>query len=115
MIIYLVRSFALEEKAKTEGVEECITRDSAKLDDYCRHMTGGFKFSDKDSQNPLIIDKNDILKHGMLLFNKIQSKKNCYPSITVIAKDTKALFTHVWGALFACGRSLRGIGIPELG
>jgi hypothetical protein len=93
----------------------CITCDSAKLDAYCCHIIGGFKFSDKDSRNPLITNDNDILKSGMPLFNKTQSENNCYTSITVIAKDTKVSYTHSLGALFSCARSLRDIGIPELG
>jgi hypothetical protein len=100
LIIYLVRSFGLEEKAKTEGVELCITCDSAKLDEYCCHMTGGFKSTDKDSWNPLIIDENDIFKRGMSLFNKTQSNKKYCPSISVIAKDTTASYKHFLDALF---------------
>jgi hypothetical protein len=112
LIIYLVQSFGLEEKTKTEGVEMCITCYSTKLDEYLCNITGGFKFSSKDSRNPLTINDNDILKCGMLLFNTMQSEKNCHPSISVIAKDTKASYTHFLGVLFACRRSLRDIGIP---
>jgi hypothetical protein len=53
LLIYLIKHFGLEEKARASGCEIDITVDGAKLDDYCIHVTCGFKMTDKDARDPL--------------------------------------------------------------
>jgi hypothetical protein len=59
----------LEEKARASGCEIATTVDEAKLDDYCIHVRCcGFKMTDKDARDPLVVDESDPLKRGQLLF-----------------------------------------------
>jgi hypothetical protein len=53
LLIYLIKHFGLELKARASGREIAITVDGAKLNDYCIHVTWGFKMTDKDARNPL--------------------------------------------------------------
>jgi hypothetical protein len=56
LLIYLVKHFGLVEKARASGCEIAIMVDGAKLDDYCIHVTCGFKMTEKDAHDPLDID-----------------------------------------------------------
>jgi hypothetical protein len=47
VLICLIKHFGLEEKARASSCEIAITLDGAKLDDYCIHVTCGFKMTDK--------------------------------------------------------------------
>jgi hypothetical protein len=62
----------LEEKARASGCEISITVDGANIDDYCIHVTCGFKMTDKDARDPLHIGNGDPLKRGKLLLPTIQ-------------------------------------------
>jgi hypothetical protein len=57
ILIYLVKHYGLDEKARAAGCEIAIMVDGTKLDDYCIHVTCGFKMRDKDAHDPLVIDK----------------------------------------------------------
>jgi hypothetical protein len=61
----------LEEQARVSGCEIAITVDGTKLDDYCIHVTCGFKMTDKDARDPLQIDNDDPLKRGKLILTNI--------------------------------------------
>jgi hypothetical protein len=69
LLIYLIKHFGLEEKARASGCEIAITVDGAKLDEYCIHVTCGFKMTDKDARDPLT---------GSLFLPTIQSSKKCF-------------------------------------
>jgi hypothetical protein len=115
LFIYLIKHYGLEEKARTNGCEISITVDGAKLDDYCIHITCGFKMTDTDARNPLVMDDNDPLKRGKLLFVMIQSERNSFPINSLIAKYNKATYNKFLRHIFDFGQELRDVGIPELG
>jgi hypothetical protein len=96
LLIYLIKHFGLEEKARASGCEIAITVDGAKLDDYCIHVTCGFKMTDKDARDPLT---------GKLLLPTIQSSNNAFPITSIIAKDK--FLRHI----FEFGQELRDDGI----
>jgi hypothetical protein len=92
LLIYIIKHYGLEAKAKATGCEISTTADGAKLDNYCCHITCGFKLTDEDSKN---------LLYGRLLFDTIQSERSC--------------ITIVLTRIFEFGQELRTGGIPELG
>jgi hypothetical protein len=96
----------LEGKSPASGCEIAITVDGAKLDDYCIHVTGGFKMTDKDARDPLT---------GKLLLPTIQSSNNDFPITPIIAKDNKYTYNKFLRHIFEFGQELRDDGIPELG
>jgi hypothetical protein len=112
ILIYLIRHFGLEEKARATGCELAITVDGAKLDDYCIHVTCGFKMTDKDARDPLEVDEKDPLKRGKLLLPTIHSDKNVFPIKSITVKDNKSTYLLY---IFEFGQELRAVGIPELG
>jgi hypothetical protein len=81
LLIYTITHYGLKAKAIKTGCEIATTVDGAKLDDYCCHITCGFKLTDKNSKDPLF---------GRLLFDTMQSKRKCIPIVSIIAKDNKA-------------------------
>jgi hypothetical protein len=80
ILIYLRNHFGLEEKVRASGCEIAITVDGAKLDNYCIHVTCGFKIIDKDARDPLDIDKDDPLKRGNQISPTIQSSSKNPPT-----------------------------------
>jgi hypothetical protein len=62
VLIYLIKHFGLEEKARVSGCAIAITVDGAKLDKYCIQVTCGFKMTDKDAHDPLDIIEDNTLK-----------------------------------------------------
>jgi hypothetical protein len=106
LLIYIITHYGLEAKARATGCDISITVDGAKLDDYCCHITCGFKLTDKDSKDPL---------YGRLLVDTMQSKRNCIPIVSIIAKDNKATYDRFLTHIFEFGDQLRTVGIPELG
>jgi hypothetical protein len=114
LFIYLIKHYGLEEKARTPGCEIAITADSVKLDDYCIHITCGFKMTDKDARDHLVIDNNDTPKRAKLLFVTMQSERNLFP-ITSLAKDNKSTYNTFLRHIFYFGQELRDAGIPEIG
>jgi hypothetical protein len=76
LLIYLFHHYVLEEKSKIVGIEVSITCDSAKSDDFCCHMTAGWKINDKDAWGPLIIDQDYVMKICRLIFDIMQSERN---------------------------------------
>jgi hypothetical protein len=103
LLIYIITHYGLEEKARETGCEISITVDGAKIDDYC---SCGFKLTDKDSRDPL---------SGRLLFDTMQSERNCIPSVSIIFKDNKAKYDRFLTHIFEFGNELRTVGIHELG
>jgi hypothetical protein len=83
LLIYLISYFGLEEKARASGCEIAITVDGAKLDDYCIHVTCGFKMTDKDIHNLLT---------GKLILPTIQSSNNDFTITSIIRKDNKSTY-----------------------
>jgi hypothetical protein len=106
LLIYLIKKIGLEEKARASDCEIAIMVDGAKLDDYCIHVTCGFKMTDKDARDPLT---------GKLLLPTIQSSNNGFPITSIIAKDNKSTYNKFLRHIFECGQELRDDGIPELG
>jgi hypothetical protein len=88
LLIYLIKHFGLEEKARAGGCEIATTVDGAKLDNYCIHVTYGFKMTDKDTHYPLDIN----LQIEKLLLPTIHSSKNAFPITSIIAKDNKSTY-----------------------
>jgi hypothetical protein len=106
----------LEENVRASGCEIAITVDGAKLDDYCIHVTCGFKMTDKDAHDPLDFDEDDDpLKRGKLLLPTIQSSKNAFPITSIFTKDKKSTYNKFLRHIFEFGQELRDVGIPELG
>jgi hypothetical protein len=106
LLIYLIKHFGLEEKARASGFEISITVDGAKLDDYCIHVTCGFIMTDKDARDPLT---------GKLLLLTTQSRNNAFPITSIIVKDNKSTYNKFLRHIFEFGQELRDDGIPELG
>jgi hypothetical protein len=106
LLIYIITHYGLETKARAKGCEISITFDGAKLDDYCCHIIRGFKLTDNYLKDPL---------SGRLLFDTMQSKRNCIPIVSIIAKDNKAAYDRFLTHIFEFGNELRTVGIPELG
>jgi hypothetical protein len=79
LLIYLIKHFGLEEKARASSCEIAITVDGVKLDDYCIHVTCGFKMMDKDACDPLT---------GKLVLPTIQSSNNVFLSRPSSRKTT---------------------------
>jgi hypothetical protein len=96
----------LEGKARASGCEIAITVDGAKLDDYCIHVTCGFKMTDKYARDPLT---------GKLLLHTIQSRNNAFPITSIIAKDNKPSYNKFLRHIFEFGQELHDDGILELG
>jgi hypothetical protein len=115
VLIYLIKHFVLEEKARAIGCEIAITVDGANFDDYCSHVTCGFKMTDKDARDPLHIDNDDPLKRVRMLLPTIQSSKNYFPIMSIIAKDTNSTYNKFLRHIFEFGKELRDVGILELG
>jgi hypothetical protein len=115
LLIYLIKHFGLEEKVHTRGCEIAITVDGAKLDDYCIHVTCGFKITDKDARDSLHIDIDNPLKRGKLLLLTIQRSKNTFPITSIIAKDNKFTYNKFLRHIFEFSQELRDVEIPELG
>jgi hypothetical protein len=105
-LIYLIKHFGLEEKARASGCEIDITVDGVKLDDYCIHATCGFKMTDKDARDPLT---------RKLLLPTIQSSNNDFHTTSSIAKDNKTTYNKFLRHIFEFGQELRDDGILELG
>jgi hypothetical protein len=61
LLIYLIKHFRWEEKARTSGCDIAITVNGAKLNDYCTNVTCGFKMTDKGARDSLDIDEDDPL------------------------------------------------------
>jgi hypothetical protein len=106
LLIYIIKHYGLEAKARATGCEISITVDSAKLEDYCCHITCGFKLTNKDSNDPL---------SGHLLLNTMQSERNYIPIISIITKDNKATNDRFLTHIFEFGQELRTVGISKLG
>jgi hypothetical protein len=106
LLIYLIQHFGLEEKARASGCEIAITVDGAELDDYCIHVTCGFKMTDKDARDPLT---------GKLLLPTMHSSNNAFLITYIIAKDKKSTYNKFQRHIFEFGQELRDDGIPELG
>jgi hypothetical protein len=77
---FIIKLFGIQAKARSTCCEKSITVDGAKLDDYFCHITCGFKPTDKDSKDHL---------SGRLLFDTMQSERNCIAIVSIIAKDKK--------------------------
>jgi hypothetical protein len=75
----------------------------ATLDDYCIHVTCGFKMKDKDARHPLDINEDDPLKRGKLLLPTIQSSKNDFPITSLIAKDNTSTYNKFLRHIFEFG------------
>jgi hypothetical protein len=106
LLIYWIKHFGLEEKARASGCEIAMMVDGAKLDDYCIHVICGFKMTDKDARDPLT---------GKLILPTIQSSNNYFPITSIIAKDNKSTYNKFLQHIFEFGQELRDDGIPELG
>jgi hypothetical protein len=106
LLIYLIKHFGLEEKARASGCEIAITVDGAKLDDYYIHVTCGFKMTDKDARDALT---------GKLLLPTIQSSNNAFSTMYIITKDNKSTYNKFLRHISEFGQELRDDGIPELG
>jgi hypothetical protein len=103
--IYLIKHYGLEEKSLTIGCEISITADGAKLDEYCCRITCCFKITDPDPRDPLT---------GKLLFEVMQSERNCHSCVSLVAKDNKATYDEFLTHVFDFCQELRGHGISEL-
>jgi hypothetical protein len=103
LLIYIITHYGLEAKARATCCEISITIGDTKLDDYCCHITCGFNITNKDSKDPL---------SGRLLFDTIQSERNCIPIVSIIDKDNKATYDRFLTHRFEFGNQLITVGIP---
>jgi hypothetical protein len=108
-LIHIVKSFGLEGKVKQGELEMAITINGAKLDAKIKHVTWGFKLTDKDSRCPIT---------GMLIYSELknmQSDSWRFPGTTFFEDDNSKTYEQSFCDQFAFVRLLRTEGIPELG
>jgi hypothetical protein len=94
--MYLMKSYCLEEKAWARDCKISIIVDGSKLDDYCHHITCGLKMTEPDAHDPLLIYESDPQKRVKLVFEVMQSEKNSFHIVYLIAKDNTSTYKNVY-------------------
>jgi hypothetical protein len=114
ILIYLIEHFGSEENARATGCEIAIMVDGSKLDNYCIHVTCGFKMTDNDPRDTLEVDEKDPLERGKFMLQTFQLYKNAFPITSIIAKDNKSTYNKFLHHIFEVVQEFSDVGVPEL-
>ncbi len=108
---FLLKTFGLDEIARHDSVELCVTMDGAVLTSALSHLTAGVKITDHRAVDPrtglpLCSRLNNVTHHDS------QSRNNCFVMKSMIGRDCRDSYEH-FRDMFAFFDYIMKHGLPE--